>query len=1133
MGYEKYYENLYQNEKLNNKFVTYLSAIDMKNSLVNRDILKNNIIVDVCSNYAKKSYDFYNKIIAPLGFIHDDIQVIYDYVENHIDNILEKPNQSIIKEEKLINKEKIKQIEPKTFNWLANKPGSTIKEKMVYVNKISSPVKRFSYNIKENQITSSLYRKLSKLMISKILLIDNNPNLFGNSSEETLKLKRKINKIKYKFKTEFDEVVIKDYVSPNNALLGNKEYLPIWKSYLDLKQGNIDYSNSFTEYKKSFMMMLISMLMNKYDFVVQNLLVEELENAILYKLENNLLTEITFNDRGLIIKKYSTLYVAKQIESTNYFFRFEELKKESSGGVPFELFINDESVGEFNADNLGFKNAFLRICEFLSLESNNKVLDNEKDIPEFLSLNSLDNMIYPSNKSVTSTFNNLFYRNNDIYFANSNIIQLNDYKNEHVLKYLRLFNKNNNSTIIYDINDNYDEFSSTELRRNVSSIFSKSYPVWRSILLGESIENKEEVEFVVDMCGSNKSLVVSRLERKENRFVHCGSIETPLYLQKFNEHDFLNEYLIQYQNKYNVLFPNDVKESFIKSGKLNLLLYKKMGNSILLFGSSSKHNYFVVSFDKDIFNDLCFEFLGIVKQITTYYDKNKIYFIVPNFLNNLENKRFICNKELYKGAKIISQRVDNNEITWYEKLPKLSLEIMKNGMFDNLILIENNECENIIGKSVKIDVQDEFILKKGEKNYILPLNKSFIGDDNESFVALAEDKTFPLENDIKVKLRLFYCFGLENSYLLKFIPVDSAPFKEITIKWEKEKEISKLIYPKIMKKSLDLNFEKNIKRFESNCEFVNKSCEEIKNRNFNVNKSKLLYNDIKTITSLHQDLTTYGMDMNTLNLIMYKHNFLNNLKFLHGLMISRYKKEKDIKYKDIDQWNLEYIECAMVECFRDINFFNKKYLMFPEVCYGWYFSYKYDDTKVISNAYNSLIEMSQTNNYLSSKKLRMHFQSLTSAATNNYKAIYNLSKVNSTYVMFLLKIIIKIMKEMSEYDYSKPSEDKNNNPKENAYLMRYCIEILISYLFLRELPQFKELMPSGKYSKEIINYLKVFNKKYKSVTNWYGKDPNMKSKYNLNISSQPVELNNMLPEIYCLILYLSGDERANLIKIGD
>ena len=111
------------------------------------------------------------------------------------------------------------------------------------------------------------------------------------------------------------------------------------------------------------------------------------------------------------------------------------------------------------------------------------------------------------------------------------------------------------------------------------------------------------------------------------------------------------------------------------------------------------------------------------------------------------------------GANEIIQRLKNNEITWYEKLPKLSLEIIRDGMFDNLVLVDNQECENIIGKKFNITVNDKLTLSKGNKNYILPLNKSFIGAENDSFVAKAEDPSFPLDEDVDVKLIIEYKFS--------------------------------------------------------------------------------------------------------------------------------------------------------------------------------------------------------------------------------------------------------------------------------------------------------------------------------------------------------------------------------------
>ena len=60
-------------------------------------------------------------------------------------------------------------------------------------------------------------------------------------------------------------------------------------------------------------------------------------------------------------------------------------------------------------------------------------------------------------------------------------------------------------------------------------------------------------------------------------------------------------------------------------------------------------------------------------------------------------------------------------------------------------------------------------------------------------------------------------------------------------------------------------------------------------------------------------------------------------------------------------------------------------------------------------------------------------------------------------------------------------------------------------LFVRDMPQFDELKPSGIYSKEIICCLKKFNRKYREVNDWYAKAPNMKSKYNMSFDYMPSE----------------------------
>lgn len=1142
MSYDKYYENLYQDGKLNNRFVTYLSAIDMENSLLNRDVFKNNPIADICSNYACKGKKFYDAINAPLGFLNDDIQVIYDYALNHIESILKKPNQSIIKEQKLIAKEKVKQLEPKTFNWLANKPGMSIKEKMAYVNKISSPVKRYTYNIKENQVLLAFYKDIARLLNSKISFYEKNADLFGTANEDISRLKSKLNKIKYKLRNEFDEVVEKDYSTPNNALLGNKDYSAIWKSYVELKQTNIDYTNSFGRYVNSFKTLFIALLLNKYDFVEQSLSYDEIDQYILYKIKGGILTEITIRDGfTIVIKEYSLDGVAKETNKNKYVIDFKELETESLSGIPFKLVVNDEEIGEFTADNLGFKLAFDDICKQLSLETDNRTIEEVQKVDlDLISLNSFDNRAYPLNKTITATFHGVFYENKNIYFANSSVVELNDYKNPHFLSYLKLLSKRSNnsnkSTVIYDISDNYDEFSSAELRRNISSVFSKSCPVWRSILLGESLDNKDNVEYVVDMCGSSKSVVVSKLERKNERFIHCGAVEAPIYLQNFNEYDLLSFYLSEYEKEYNVQFPEEVKNSFIKSGALNNVLKKEQENAVLIYGYLEQHEYFVIQFDKNIFIDACLKFIGTAKQIAEYYLATKTIFIVPNFLKEIAAKYdvFVCNEDLRKGSKIISKRLENGDVCWYERLPKLSLEVIKNGMFDSLMLVENKECENIIGRSITIDVHEEFTLTKGEANYILPLNKSFVGDENESFVGKAEDKFFPLDEDVKVKLKLSYCFGAENSYLLKLVPVEKAPFDKIDIKWEKEITNENIINPKIKTTKYD---EKTIGYRFNDFQRLSEKLYELRSNNvFHISGFDGYLRSIKYVSNDYGRMVNFSEEMRMkANEVVQNYEVAKNFKFLKKILLSS---------KKYNEFDLVTIEQAIATFETNTKYFDKKNsksFKHVENCYGRYLANHYSN-----DVYELLIEditheISQ-NNYLRRERIHQLISSISDIVACNPFRFNELASENINLSRLVLKSIAKILNDISLVDLNEIGQFKDEYSKKRfinnlGYTIRQSIEILLSFLFLRQRLFFEDLRPNGAIAKEIIYSIKQINKGYyMNYSKFFDendkKKPRLDTKYSMTFKDIDSNLNNMWNEAYCLILYLSGDERANYIKIG-
>jgi hypothetical protein len=478
------------------------------------------------------------------------------------------------------------------------------------------------------------------------------------------------------------------------------------------------------------------------------------------------------------------------------------------------------------------------------------------------------------------------------------------------------------------------------------------------------------------------------------------------------------------------------------------------------------------------------------------------------------------------------------------------LEIIKDGMFDNLVLVDNQECENIIGKKFRIVVKDKFTLSKGNKNYILPLNKSFIGAENDSFVAKAEDPSFPLAKDVQVRLIIEYSFGAENSYLLKLIPVlKTAPFEEIIVKWEKENLIENLIYPNIIDviysdESLDKEFNEKLPR---TLELFNNHMTCIKRNQIKyttksgktINYVQEASKDIQILINKNQRISHYTDDSKEkIRRIISLYDVYNNAMFLLERARGPLKSANvDEGYKQVMVWRASELEEALIELSFDSNLYKNDFLMFPEATYGRYFAERPDDVEVINIAYSQLIRITSNDDYFDSAVFRRYLNKLTSATAVNHMSIYEMAKAHPTYVSYLLKVIIKTLEKLSLYDWNMKPEECSfyNTPKENGFLTRYCVELLISCLYCRDLAYFSDLKPGGKLANEIIFHLKNFNRNIvDAMKNWDDdnkKSKMLKTKYHITLD-KPNELVNMWNEAYCLILYLSGDERANYIKIG-
>lgn len=1153
MSKEKYYEIfLDENNRISPESITYFTSKHIYNELSKKDSVKNIVLSDIIGNYSYKFDKLFNSCNDVLGFVNDDIIDLFNFTYPHLQKIIKNPKSKIVKEKKMINKEKLKSIDANTFKWLGTKPGVNIREKLANTDKVLSTVKVFSNDTKENQVVKSFFKMIYSLLLSKFEFMHNNDEVFNEESyiEKEKKLKLLLNKTKIIINDIFGDVSNKEHSVPNNTLINNVDYHSIWESYRNLKTISVDLDYSRNYFKYLFKLIMLCFINSKeYSVINKQLnLFDDMENCIVYKIDNNIITEIQFDidtNMAIFVNKYSVVdNTYEKTEEKEYVFdgTFVSLNNVDGRGLYFELQMDGDKFVSSFADLKGTFEALDRFIEFFNISIKHIVEQkDDKIVPTMASLNSYDNCIYCNNICINPHVQipyDLTINYDKLYFSNVKNIYINSIFEKEYSIILSSQKKNielgSNDLLIYDVKDTFDEFSSRDIRKKFSMVFPKSYPAWRSILAGESCEDKDEINYVVDMTG--KEYYISRLKRKNGLFVHCGPIELPPFFDKYSEKDFLNNYIELYEEKYEIEYSDIIKSDMRNSGKLfKLLLEKNSQLQVFLEGNHYEHEYCYISYDEEIFNECLEEFIYKMELAQEDYPLDNTVYVVPDFLSGLCKNHVVTNKMLMIGANVIKERVINHKIAWYEQLPKLSLEIINNGYYDTLMLVENQECENIIGKSFGIDVKQEFTLTAGEEEYILPLNKSFIGEQNLSFVAKLRDSSFPLKNDIKVKIQLKYSFGSENSYELSFIPIDknAAPFKKIVAEWELEEfgdilktpSITDVIYTDEWADKIMEFVRRNIDKLDSNYPYF------IKWQSLNFTQYKNFMDNVRKLSNDVQRLVSYDVKyIEIINNYLEGKHTIDTIKHIRKMKV---KEENPRNFHDICS-----MEEAIVMLTLDRDRFIQGKLKYPIACYGRYLSMHPEDDEVIEMALHQMEIFAKRPDYIQSNIPRKFIDRLTSGTACNHMFIKQLTDTNPIFTTSLLSFLINTMKYFAEtdmvFDMNRETDNIINNPKENIMHMRYILEILISYLFARDSVYFEELKPGGKYAREIIYYLKEFNKKYVDAMSIWPEDrdkPRLKMKYKMVSKNKPKKLYNVWDELYCVILYLSGSEDVNYIVI--
>ena len=1139
---------LLKGNEQSSKLISKLTFEHYLNVLSKKDRTSNRIVEALCEEYGSSFASVEKELNHPLTYFIDSIEDIFLYTKRHIKGVLNKPRSAIVKEECLMPKERITTIDGKMFKWLANKPGASFKEKLANLNKVKSSKKVYSYNIKENQVFYSYLLGLKHYFYDKEKLIESNPDVFGDSVSYSKIIKERktfVEKALKEFVASCPDVIAKNYSTPNNALISDENYSPIWRSYRYLRTGNfgaVDEIEHASQISLLLSQIIQIMIYNSEGVELSDYprKLQDTDNKVfLYSINKNVLSRYSVSRENsyfsIKIINYDLEQCVLNIKDKKEHIVDIKLsdKYQTNRGVPFSIKIDNDEV-DFFFDVCGVYECASLIYKYLSLRRKNKTAIKKGQIEEsFLSINDFSNNIYSSGILVNIVSNQLesysYPINTNIVFGNDNLITSHEFLDDSISKASHLKHISSqvrNDYLIYDVSDVLDEFTSSNLRNGLSASFPLSYPVWRSILAAESFGNKD-INNVFDFVGDESYL--SNLDKKNDLFVHIGPSIFVADFDMKSEKELQKDYLIAYSKKNGLSLEKEDIDAIILSGRLSDLFLNK-GDSFFVYANNRMidEGLAKISFDDELFESVTEQFIQKIDELLDFYAEENNLLVLPDYLpvDHLSKYNCIFNKDLTKGASIIRERVKNGQVTWYERLPNLSLEVVKNGLWDDLALTKNREEENVIGKSVNINVDDTFTLKAGQTEYKLPLRKSFIGESNKDFYVVLRDKSFPLHSDIEVKLKLIYEYGSKQSYRLIFTPLKANPyFKEIEAVWEEKVaiNINDLYEPRILDVVMTEDEAQNI--------FINKT---LKDFNYLL-RPYIDLQKFQFFTPLTNNThRLYGYSIKYKKLVLQQSSELA-LKVKKYIESIRYKASRDYPF-----YNLLVAEQFYAVITLNSRDLTDKFYSYPEGVMGRFLGTESGDPVVAKELFK-LLSISWKEHeegkdrkwlYPELKKIELLIDRLTAASAINHKFMLQLYENDSICARELSKLIINCLRFLKKPFFQ-------NSFKRGYHMMERVCELLFSFLLLRNMVGMEKYLPNGKGSEEVMYCLKEFVRNYnKEVSNQIknladkGREfKPFKTKLQIRGVSLPEELKNVPYDIYVLYLFLSGNEEAGKVTI--
>lgn len=380
--------------------------------------------------------------------------------------------------------------------------------------------------------------------------------------------------------------------------------------------------------------------------------------------------------------------------------------------------------------------------------------------------------------------------------------------------------QSNDDYFFYLVPDALEEILQKNLKQTVRASFARTFPVWRSVSAITYWLSIADVEFAaedvfayIDLVG--EAATAGMLTIHEEKFLddyacsHFPPMPQSGLGESITETAFCSKYIELYATNRGIAVPEVAIDGLLKSGAVkNLILGDNYAN-YFIEEKNAPHLY-QLEYDSDILLECVEDWIKNAKRfwksIQDCFDSNHkpsrllllsdvvvsafVQLEIENDLYEILDGEDIgiyqCGEsQLLSGALVFKKRLNEHLPTWTEYLPKLSLEVIKDGDYAQLELIGDEVSFDVMGDDNEHKVEEKLILKAGEKEFNFPLIKQDISRKATMLDAYITDKSFPLDHDVVVSLLVKYRYGFDNSYELILKPLDGEEksFKEIVVEW--------------------------------------------------------------------------------------------------------------------------------------------------------------------------------------------------------------------------------------------------------------------------------------------------------------------------------------------------------------